>query len=70
MNAPTLPARPDCYRCAAFFITHNPAFPYGCRAIGCQSKRLPGAEVLEASGQSCLMFTPKPPPGRNPRMGA
>jgi hypothetical protein len=49
----------DCRRCAAFFITHHPAFPYGCRAIGCRSRRLPCVDVLETSGQPCLMFTPK-----------
>jgi hypothetical protein len=52
--------KPDCFRCAAFFITHNPALPYGCRAMGFHCRRLPAAEVEEASGESCLMFTPKP----------
>jgi hypothetical protein len=50
---------PNCCRCAAFYITHDPTFPYGCRAVGFRSRKLPCIEVLESSGEACLMFTPK-----------
>lgn len=53
-------AAPDCNRCAAYFITHDPAFPYGCRAMGFSSRRLPCREVLAASGVACRYYQPKP----------
>ncbi|POZ61942.1 hypothetical protein [Chromobacterium alticapitis] len=49
-----------CRRCQHYFITYNPAFPYGCRAMGFSSKRLPCLDVQEASGRPCLRFQPKP----------
>lgn len=52
--------RPDCNRCTAFFITHQPAFPYGCRSMGFRSARLPCLVVLEAAGIPCQQFDPKP----------
>jgi len=51
-----------CSRCAHYFITYKPSFPYGCRALNFQSKRVPCSEVFEASGTNCLMFTKKPAP--------
>jgi hypothetical protein len=45
-----------CTRCAHYFITHDPAFPYGCRALDFKSWRPPMLDVLESSGQPCLYF--------------
>lgn len=44
---------PDCRRCAAYFITHDAAFPYGCRVMGVHCRGLPGKDVLAASGAPC-----------------
>lgn len=52
--------QPNCYRCAAFRITHDVAFPYACGAMGFRSRRFPCQEVLATSGDICRSFTPKP----------
>lgn len=52
---------PNCNECAHFFITHDPGFRYGCRAMDFKSRRLPMLDVLEASGQPCRLFRRKPP---------
>jgi hypothetical protein len=51
--------RPTCLRCAHYFITFDPAFPYGCRAMNFKSRTLPETEVRTASGLDCQMFQPK-----------
>lgn len=43
-----------CRGCAHFFVTYDPAFPYGCRMLGFKSRRTPCIEVEEAAGQPCL----------------
>ncbi len=50
---------PQCRKCIHFFITHNPAQPYGCRALGFKSKRNPATVVYEISGIICQLYTPK-----------
>ena len=40
-------------------ITHDPSFPYGCRAAGFKSRLLPSIEVYVSSGMDCLMFAEK-----------
>lgn len=45
-----------CNGCAHYFITHEPGFRYGCRALDFKSKRQPILDVIEASGQACLYF--------------
>ncbi|RMH52763.1 MAG: uracil-DNA glycosylase [Zetaproteobacteria bacterium] len=47
---------PDCRRCRHLQITWQPERPYGCRAFGFRSKRLPALEVRLASGTPCLRF--------------
>jgi len=42
-----------------YYITHDPVFPYGCRALRFKGKRKPCLDVLDASGEPCLAFTPK-----------
>ncbi|MFZ5774486.1 MAG: uracil-DNA glycosylase [Thermodesulfobacteriota bacterium] len=53
-------ASPDCRACRHFYITHQPAHPYGCRAMGFISARLPASVVQENSGLPCQGFSPKP----------
>lgn len=42
-----------CQGCIHFYITYDPAFPYGCRVMGFKGRRHPWLEVLEASGAPC-----------------
>jgi hypothetical protein len=42
-------------------VSHIPATPYVCRAMGFQSKLLPSLEVLRIDGRFCHVFEPKPP---------
>ena len=51
---------PDCFRCAAFFVTYDPARPYGCRTFAFKSAVLPRDEVRLTSGRECSAFQPKP----------
>lgn len=43
-------------KCLHHFITYDPAFPYGCRAMNFKSRQLPQYEVFGASRQDCLHF--------------
>ncbi|MEW5902737.1 MAG: hypothetical protein AB1722_00145 [Pseudomonadota bacterium] len=51
---------PHCNSCRHFYITWDARFRYGCRAMDFKSQRLPMLDVLEASGQPCQAFQPKP----------
>jgi hypothetical protein len=51
--------RPNCFICAYFFITHEPAHPYGCRAMGFKSAQLPTMAVFASSGLHCQSFALK-----------
>jgi len=51
--------RPVCSQCQHFCITWDPAFPYGCRAMGFKSKHHPSVAVLSSSGIRCLQFEKK-----------
>ena len=48
-----------CFDCRNFFITHEMAHPYGCRAMGFKSRELPCAAVYRSSGEPCLCREPK-----------
>jgi hypothetical protein len=48
-----------CFQCKHFFITWDPKFPRGCRALGFKSKEMPYRMVYEASGMDCLKFEKK-----------
>lgn len=61
--------KPDCNRCAAFFITYDPRHPYGCRTFSVKSKLLPALVVRNASGEECRAFEPKEKPVRRERDG-
>jgi hypothetical protein len=53
--------RPKCMRCVHFFITYDPFFPNGCRAMNFKSRGSPQDEVQSASGAGCLSFRERPP---------
>jgi len=60
--APAVEA-PNCWRCMHFTITHLPATPYGCRAMGFRSRVLPHLEVIRIDGLPCQSFRAKPAAG-------
>jgi len=50
-----------CRQCRHYYVTWDPWFPHGCRAMGFKSRRSPNAEVREAmQGQDCVLFARKP----------
>lgn len=48
-----------CLQCRHYFISWDPAFPYGCRAFRFKSALLPCLDVRASSGLSCLKFEAK-----------
>lgn len=50
---------PVCQRCMYFYVTHEPAMPYGCRAMHFKSAQNPAQVVLSSSGIECQLFTLK-----------
>lgn len=58
--APETPQRgPNCWQCRHFAVSHIPATPYACRAMGFHSRALPALEVLRADGHFCRAFEAK-----------
>ena len=56
------PARADpsgCHACRHYFITHEPAWPYGCRHFAIKTRAVPSLEIERTSGRSCQAFSPK-----------
>lgn len=49
----------NCFSCTHFFITHEPDFPYGCRAVGFKSRPLPAHVMYVNSGMACQLFEKK-----------
>ena len=49
----------NCYQCKFFYVTWNKTFPYGCRAMGFKSNKIPCNDVLQASGTECLEYQEK-----------
>lgn len=50
---------PVCRLCVHFYVTHEPATPYGCRAMRFKSAQQPGQVVYSSSGMECQLFVPK-----------
>ena len=48
-----------CSDCVHYYVTYNPTFPYGCRAVGFKSRTLPDRAVTAHSGLPCQFFTAK-----------
>ncbi len=57
--------RPNCLRCRHFYVTWDPRFPRGCRALGFKTRGIPADEVRRASGRDCLFFEPRSDKGRS-----
>jgi hypothetical protein len=53
------PARPVCGNCQYFFVTHDPARPWGCRAFGFRAAQLPNSLVFASTGTNCARFDDK-----------
>lgn len=51
--------RPNCIKCVHYYVTHNPAQPYGCRGLGFKSTQNPAAMVFASSGIECQIFKEK-----------
>jgi hypothetical protein len=49
----------DCNLCRYYFITWEPSTPFGCRAMGFKSHRIPSAVVHQHSGAPCRAFQRK-----------
>ncbi|NLN38295.1 MAG: uracil-DNA glycosylase [Smithella sp.] len=49
----------NCFSCGHFYITYEPKYPYGCKAMGFKSFRMPSVDVHGASGMDCSVFIPK-----------
>lgn len=48
-----------CMGCKHHYVTHDPVFPYGCRAFGFKSQQSPIRVVLQSSGEACRLFEKK-----------
>lgn len=55
-------AKPNCWDCQHFKITHDPRRPYGCSSMGFKTRALPSQEVFRIQGHDCLIFTKKADP--------
>ena len=49
----------NCHNCIHFYITHKRKFPYGCKAFGIISTKIPYLEIKQISGTNCAMFSKK-----------
>lgn len=58
-DTPQAQARQICRRCEHYFVTHDPIFRHGCRAMDFKGVRLPGLDVLETTGHLCVTCQPK-----------
>ncbi|MFW8602037.1 uracil-DNA glycosylase [Desulfobacterota bacterium M19] len=48
-----------CIACRFFYITYEPALPYGCRAMNFKSRQMPSRVVFANSGLQCQAFQSK-----------
>lgn len=51
--------QPNCLACRHFYITYEPEFPYGCKALNFKSRQYPAIVVLASSGIRCQAFAAK-----------
>jgi len=52
--------KPFCMGCIYLYTTWDKRFPYGCKAMGFKSDRLPCMVVRQSSGEECLAYVEKP----------
>jgi hypothetical protein len=48
-----------CRQCRFYFVTWNPQYPHGCKAIGFKSRNIPCIDVYTNSGIACQSFQAK-----------
>lgn len=69
----TLPHSPmkqnpvNCHRCRHFYVTWDPRFPNGCRALNFKTREIPSMVVLRSSGEPCHFYNPKDPGPKTPK---
>jgi len=51
----------NCLACCHFYITYEPAHPYGCRALAFKAREMPSRVVYASSGMECQAFSNKWP---------
>lgn len=49
----------NCFFCEHFYITYETKYPYGCRAMGFKSARMPAVDVYSNSAMDCALFVRK-----------
>ena len=49
----------NCFSCEHFYITYEKKYPYGCRAVGFKSVRMPSLDVYANSDLECGLFRQK-----------
>ncbi|HQK99559.1 MAG TPA: hypothetical protein PK090_02240 [Smithellaceae bacterium] len=49
----------NCFFCEHFYITYEAKFPYGCKAMGFKSMRMPSVDVYGSSGEDCKLYVRK-----------
>lgn len=49
----------NCLTCKYYYISWDVHFPYGCKAMGFKSRKMPLLEILQISGQQCLSYCDK-----------
>lgn len=49
----------NCFYCEHFYITYETKYPYGCRAMGFKSARMPAVDVYKNSEMDCTLFVRK-----------
>jgi len=54
-----MPKAIDCHKCEHYYVTWENEFPYGCKAMGFKSKRLPCIDVRVSSYRACLLMEKK-----------
>ena len=51
--------RISCANCEYYFVTHDPARPWGCKRFGFKSQVLPNYAVKNTTGIECAYHTVK-----------
>ncbi len=54
-------AKNICLSCRHYYLTYEVRQPYGCRAMGFRSLKIPSQVAFENSGMCCQLMEPKTP---------
>lgn len=60
MPLPDRDQAPPCRKCEFFYVTWDPAFPWGCKMFGLKTAGIPAIEVRNATGRHCPSFRKNP----------